>query len=420
MTPDRPDARATTAPGPVDLPPPNPPRVVALVVVAIVLVAFSLRTPITSLGALLPDVRADLGLGAGTAGFLTSVPVLVFGLAGALVPAFGRRASTGRLVTLSLLAVAVGAAGRVTGGAAVLVLGTVVAMAGIAVVNVVLPVIVRGSFPRRQGWLTGLYVAVMQVGAAIASATAVPLGEAFGGWRWGLGWWAAPVVGAIGAWLVADRAARPPAHGRPTPSALTWRDLVRDRTAVALAVLFGVQSLCFYAMAGWLPTILRDLGLGAERAGSMTAVALTVMVPAALLAPAWVAGLDDQRWFVPAVATPWIVGMVGLLVAPTTWTPLWMVLVGLGLTSFPIALLLVGMRSATAVDTAPVSAFVQGVGYLVALPGPLLIGLLRDWTGSWTVSLVALTACIVPIGVAGLLAARDVTIGPARRDGRTV
>lgn len=394
-----------------DLPPPNPRWVVAVTVVAIVFVAFSLRTPITSLGALLSDVRADLGLSSGLAGFLTSAPTLMFATAGAIVPWLGRHLSTRVTVTVSLVLLALGTWLRTVAGTWVLVLATLLAMAGIALVNVLLPVIVRTSFPRRQGWLTGLYVATMQIGAAVASTAAVPLARGGDGWRAGLAWWAAPAAVAIVTWLGASRVMADSDRRDRRDSQLTWSVMLRDRTAVALTVLFGTQSLAFYTVAGWLPTILRDFGLSAGQAGANMGIALTVMVPAALVTPAWVASLDDQRKFVPAVMTPWLTGMGGLLFAPTTLTWLWMVLVGIGLTSFPIALLLMGLRSASAADTKQVSAFAQGIGYLLALPGPLLFGVIHDFTGGWTVPLWLLTATIVPIAWGGWIAGRDVFIG---------
>lgn len=394
-----------------DLPPANPRWVVVVTVVAIVFVAFSLRTPITSLGTVLSDIRADLGLGSGLAGFLTSVPTLMFAAAGAIVPWLGRHLSTTRTVTVSLVLLAVGTWARTVAGVGVLVAGTIIAMAGIALVNVLLPVIVRTSFPRRQGWLTGLYVSVMQVGAAVASVATVPLARSAGGWRAGLGWWAAPVGIATVAWLGASRVVFSSAQPDRGDSGLTWSRMFRDRTAVALMILLGTGSFAFYTVIGWLPTVLRDLGLTAEQAGTSMGIALAVMVPTALIIPAWVESLRNQRHFVPTISVPWLIGMGGLLVAPTKLTFVWMVAIGIGLSSFPVALLLIGLRSASAADTKQVSAFVQSIGYVLALPGPLLFGVLHDATGSWTMPLWVLTACIIPIAWGGWFAARNVFIG---------
>lgn len=405
----------TPLPVPTDerdhLPPPNPRSVVVMTVIAIILVSFNLRSPVTSLGSLLSDVRSALDIGAVLAGFLTSAPALVFGLAGAAVPLVARRLPSGLLVTVSLLVLAAGTALRAAGGTGLLVVGTLVAMLGIAVINVLLPVIVRSSFPRRQGWLTGVYVSTLQIGAAAASALSVPIAASAGSWRAGLAWWSVPAVFAVLAWLPTSRMVSSDGRRDDTGTTLDWPTLLRDRTAVALAVLFGVQSLAAYVVMGWLPTVLRDAGLSPQRAGTMLAVVMAVMVPMSLLAPAWVATRPDQRVFVPAVAIPWLIGFGGLWLAPTTLTVLWMVMIGAGMTSFPIALLLMGLRSATPGDTREVSAFAQGVGYVIAMPGPLLFGVLHDATGGWDIPLLIMIALIVPIAWGGMHAGRDIFIG---------
>lgn len=381
---------------------------------AVMLVAASMRSPVTSLGALLVDVQQGLGLDPALAGTLTSAPTLVFGLVGASVPFLVRRLPTGEAITASMVMIAVGTLVRGAGSTVWLLIGTLVAMAGIAIVNVLLPVVVRSGFPSREGWMTGLYVSALQVGAAAGASLSVPIAEAAGGWQAGLAWWAAPALVGSVAWLSSSRLAS--SHGRrdAAGSTLTWSRLVRDRIAVSLTLLFGIQSAVAYVVMGWLPTIFRDAGLTPAAAGSMLAIAIVVATPAGLLLPTWVARRPDQRSFVWIVSGPWAVGFLGLIVTPTTVPYVWAALIGIGLASFPVALLLMGLRSATAADTRQVSAFAQGIGYLVALPAPLLFGVLHDATGSWTFPIAILMALLVPLIWFGLDAGRSVYIGAPR------
>lgn len=382
--------------------------------VAVLLVAASMRSPVTSLGALLADVQDALGLSSGLAGVLTSLPTLVFGLVGASVPFLLRRLPTGQAITASMLMIAAGAVVRAAGTTAWLLVGTMLAMFGIAVVNVLLPVVVRSGFPSREGWMTGLYVSVLQLGAAAGASLSVPIANAGRGWQAGLAWWAAPALVGSLVWLSSSRLAS--SHGRrdAAGSTLTWSRLVRDRTAVSVTLLFAIQSAVAYVVMGWLPTIFRDAGLTPAGAGSMLAIAIVVATPASLLLPAWVARRHDQRAFVWIISGPWAVGFVGLLIAPTTVPYIWATLIGVGLASFPVALLLMGLRSATAADTRQVSAFAQGIGYLLALPAPLLFGVLHDATGGWTIPLLVLVALLVPLMWFGLDAGRSTYIGETR------
>lgn len=380
---------------------------------AILLVALSMRLPVTAVGPVLDEIRRDLGIDAGLAGVLTSAPVIVFGVASAFVPRLRRRLSLGSTIAGAMGLVVVGTLVRPVGGVVALLAGTVVVMIGIAIVNVLLPVVVRSGFGGREGWMTGAYVASLQLGAAAGASLTVPLAKATGGWPVALAAWVGVGVVGLVAWLPASRAVS--AHGRRdhAVSALTWRTLRHDRVAVALATFFALQSMVAYIVMGWLPTMLRAEGMAAGAAGAMVGVVTLVSIPVSLVVPGWLANRPHQRLGAWVVVVPWAIAYVGLLVEPVTLAWLWSVLLGVGFAGFPIALALIGLRTATPADTMQVSTAVQSVGYLVGLPGPLLVGVLADTAGSWTAPLVVLLALLVPLAVAGHIAGSDRLIGPA-------
>lgn len=382
-----------------------------MLVAAVLLVSASMRSPISSLGGVLPDIQQDLALPPVLAGLLTGMPPLVFALVGAGVPSLARRLATGRAVTSATILIALGTATRGIGTIGWLISGTAVAMLGIAVANVLLPVVVRSSFPSREGWLTGAYVATMQVGASLGAIATVPVTSATGSWGIGLALWAVPAVVGVAVWTASSR--RVSEHGRRDAgdSPLTWDVLARDHVAIALMLMFGLQSTVAYVMMGWLPTILREAGMSPTFAGGMVAVTIAVSIPASFLLPGWLGARNEQHSFVWWVVVPWSAGFVGLMVAPASLPILWASLVGFGLASFPVALLLMGLRSATAADTGRVSAFAQAGGYLLALPGPLFFGVLRDLTGGWTIPLALLLLSMWPFTIYGRRAGRPGCVG---------
>ena len=380
---------------------------------AVVLVAASLRTPVTSLGPLLPDIERDVGLGPVLAGLLTSAPTLVFGLVSVLVPWLVRHVSNGRAVSLSMAAIVAGLVVRSAGNVGPLLVGTLVAMGGIAIVNVMLPVVVRSGFPAREGWMTGLYVSIMQVGATAGAAFAVPLAAVGGGWQAGLAWWAAPAVVGLAVWLPSSRLISLQGRRNAGGSTLSWGRLVRDRTAMAVMWFFGLQSALAYVMMGWLPTVMQDAGLAPAAAGSVLAVAITTTIPISLVAPVWLARRRDQRRFSLVVSASWAAGLLGLIFAPAAAPMVWAVFVGGGLAGFPVSLLLMGLRSATPADTTRVSAFAQGLGYLVALPAPLLFGLLTDVARTPNLPLWLLVASLLPLVVHAWRAGEPRHVGAA-------
>lgn len=400
---------------PQDAPAPTPGRTTRRaswgLAVAILLVAVGLRLPVTAIGPVLGEMRTDLDMGAAVAGLLTSVPVLVFGLASALVPWLRRRLSLGMAVGVAMVVIAVGSLVRPAAGVGLLLAGTVVIMVGIAVINVLLPVVVRAGFAGREGWLTGAYVAALQVGAAAGASLTVPLAEQAGGWRVALAAWSVVALVGLVAWLPTARTVSADARRNDGASALTWRVLARDRVAVALTMFFSLQSTVAYIVMGWLPTLLRDSGMAPSAAGAMVGVATLVTIPVSLVAPGWLASRPDQRLAAWIVVVPWAIAWLGLLVEPVSLAWLWAALLGIGFSGFSISLAMFGLRTATPADTMQVSTVAQSVGYLVALPGPLLVGVLADATGSWTTPLVVLALLSVPLAVTGRIAGSAAVIG---------
>lgn len=412
----------------------------AWLTLAVLGAALNLRAAVTSVGALLPEAQEALQMSALRAGVLTSLPVVSFGVVALLSNRIARRLGLTRALTLATAAIAVGLVLRVAIMDSTWLLATsLVALSGIAVGNVLLPVAVRAWFPDRVGPMTGWYAIALSLGTGLPAALAVPVAATLGGWRPGLAIWAVPAALAVLPWVLALRAGPTPTTvpdadpgaasravsssaanpgSRPAPEVAAWPAAVQRRSgrrsappvhrrlqSWALAVFFGIQSLEAYVVMGWLPSILRDAGVDAEAAGAMLGVAMIVGGPVALLLPRVAGRTDDQRVFVVGLALLSAGGYAGLLLAPAVQPLLWTVLLGFGLGAFPLALLLLGLRSATPTGTAALSSLVQGVGYLIAAMGPVTIGVLRDRTGSWTVPLLVLAGLLVPKLLAGVVAA---------------
>ncbi|MFO7779714.1 MAG: MFS transporter [Nitriliruptoraceae bacterium] len=428
----------------------------AWLLLAVLGAALNLRAAVTSVGALLPEAQAALEMSALRVGILTSLPVVSFGVVALLSNLIARRLGLTRALTLATAAIAAGLLLRVAIVDSTWLLATsLVALSGIAVGNVLLPVAVRAWFPDRVGPMTGWYAIALSLGTGLPAALAVPFAAALGGWRPGLAIWALPATLAVVPWVLALRAGpaatsvregdprttSPSVSGSgsstasgnasaapPAASAVPLGSQRRPAAPVhrrlqswSLAVFFGIQSLEAYVVMGWLPSILRDAGLGAQRAGAMLGVAMIVGGPVALLLPRVAGRTDDQRVFVVGLALLSAGGYAGLLLAPAAQPLLWTVLLGLGLGAFPLALLLLGLRAATPTGTAALSSLAQGVGYLIAATGPVTIGVLRDRTGSWTVPLLVLAGLLAPKLLAGLVAAAPGQVdvagsGPGRRE----
>ncbi|MCM2418610.1 MFS transporter [Streptomyces sp. RKAG293] len=386
-----------------------------LVLAGLVLAALNLRPAVTSLGPLMKEVRAGLGMSGAVAGFLTSVPALCFALFGIAAPRLARRFGAGAVVCAGMAAIATGLLLRPFASGTVLFLAaSAVALAGIAVSNILMPVIVKRYFPDRVGAMTGLYSMALSLGTAAAAAATVPLTSAMGhGWRLGLGVWAALAVVAIVPWLglVRDRsaAARPAAAGSgpaTTTDGNTGR-IIRSRTAWALACFFGLQATAAYVTMGWMPQIFRDAGLSAGTAGALLAVTMVMGVPLSFALPSLAGRMRHQGPLVVVLALFGLAGYTGLWLAPAGAPWVWALLLGIANCAFPLALTMVGMRSRTGAGVVRLSAFAQSTGYLISIPGPILVGALYQHSGGWDLPIALMAALMVPQIVVGVLAGRN-------------
>ncbi|HEX2174470.1 MAG TPA: MFS transporter [Nocardioidaceae bacterium] len=376
-----------------------------LVVVGIVLLAVNLRPAATSLGALLGQTQQALSISAPLAGLLTTLPVLCFACFGPVATALGRHWGLHRTTLLTLVLVVAGLLTRaVTDSALVFAIASGCALAGMASGNVLLPPLVKRHFPHRVGLLTAVYSTALMTGAALPAWTAVPVGEATGSWRYGLGMWGLVAAVAVLPWI---GLLRHDVREDDRPRArYAMRDVVRSRLAWQMALFFGIQSSFAYTQFGWLPKIYADAGLDPLQAGMMLGLLTSVGIPLAVLLPAYAARQADQRPLVTLLGAGALAGWVGLLASPTTLPWLWALLLGVGGSAFPWCLTMIGLRAHSQDGTAVLSGFAQSIGYVVAALGPLGTGLLYDLSGGWTVPLAALAVLTVPLVGFGLTFAR--------------
>jgi CP family cyanate transporter-like MFS transporter len=381
----------------------------ALAAIGVILIAANLRPTVTSVAALLPEIRADLGLSPAAAELLTATPVICFGLLAPFAPRIADRLGMERTLGVVLLALAAGLVIRVGPNVATLFLGTIVAGGAIALANVLLPALVKRDFPLRVGALTGGYTTTLQIAAAVAAGLSVPIALALGGWRGGLWVWAIPALLAFIVWLPQMRARTLPDLAAVGPSV---RSLLRDSLAWQVTIFFGLQSLGFYAIVSWLPSIYQDAGFSAADAGLVLSVATLAGAPASLLMPLLATRASDQRLHAIAVCLLIGTGLLGVIVAPTTFPWLWAILIGFGNgASFPLALTLLVLRTRSSTDTARLSAMAQSIGYLIAALGPVLVGVVHDATGSWAAAVALLIAMLVPQAISGVGAGRRLFVG---------
>lgn len=367
-----------------------------------VLTGLSMRTAAITVGPVLSEVEAGLGVTSAAAGVITTLPVLCFAAIGAVAPRLSRHLGEHLLVVASMAVMTAGLLLRAVAGSLwPFLLASVLALCGGAITNVLMPSLVKRHYPDRIGPMTALYTTALAVGATAGSAFTVPISDAGGSWRWGLGAWAALSAVAVFPWLLTLRGDRPETAGRAHLP--VWR-LARSPTAWMLTLLFAGQSLQAYVAFGWFATFLRDHGISETRAGILVAFYAALSIPMSALMPTL--AVRGQRRLVLGLCSCYLAGYIGLLVAPVGGAWVWMLLVGVAAGLFPLVLTMFGLRTRTPDVTVALAAFAQGVGYLLAGTGPLLVGVLlgrpHDWSRPFALLFVALGVTVV----AGMFAAR--------------
>ncbi|WP_416520525.1 CynX/NimT family MFS transporter [Streptomyces achromogenes] len=386
----------------------------------LVLLTLNLRAAITGVPPLLGELQDTFGLTGVEVSVLTTLPELCLGVFSALAPLLARRIGTEAAITVALVGITAGLLLRVVPAETALFAGTVLAAAGMATGNVLVPAVIKRGFPHRVGTLTGLSMMLLSVGGAAGAGLAVPL-DHLGGWRPALAAWAVPALVAALVWgplALRARTRRPQRPAADTVAETAARaaagqgSLLRSPLAWAVMVFMGMTSLMFYTLTAWLPEIMHDHGFTPATAGMMNSVIIVIGIPLGFVVPVVAARMRDQRPLVLGVVALMAVGLGGLLLAPRAgWV--WIAVFGVATGSaFPIALTLLNLRSPDAAVTARLSGMAQSGGYLLAATGPLTFGVLRSATGGWEASIWLLLLLVVPELVCGLLAARPGFVRP--------
>jgi MFS transporter, CP family, cyanate transporter len=386
----------------------------ALLVTGILALGFNLRLAITSLPPIFPELQSALHVSAGTLAVLAAIPVLCFGIFSGSAAPLSRRYGEERVLGAALVLLAIGIGMRGLAPSVLLFPGTILAGGAIALLNVLLPSLVKRRRPDRAGVIIGCYLLMLGAGAIVGSLLAVPLFTAAGGGdpaaRLGLAIWALPAVLAVLIWVPQLRyrtvpEANPP--GGRTGRSAGALSMGRHALAWQVTVFMGLQSLVYYATLSWFATMFRDRGVSAAHAGDLLALMNLGNAVTAMVIPVLAQRARDQRSLAALSAAATGVGLVGAAFGPTGVAPEFMVLMGLGQgATLGLAIFYTMARAPSPRMAASLSAFAQGVGYLIASTGPVVVGFLHTTTGGWTVPVCVLLVVVVLELVTGWLAGR--------------
>ena len=381
-----------------------------LALCAILVCSLVLRPPLAAVGPLLPEISGALGLSTLDQGVLSSIPVLSFGLGAFVGPWFAKRFGLERSMVLMLSALVLAIGLRGWFGFASLLLGTAISGLAIAVANVLLPSVVRERFPGSVAKVTAAYTSVLAVSASFAAATAFPTSQLLGDWNLALMVWLGPGLIALFLWWALNNRSNTSAVTLDQSTRSFAKPITAYPTTWALFIFFGFQSLGFYAILAWLPTLLLDRGFTPASAGGLLGLATIVGVPTGLLLSSNFGRIPRLDWAGFLISCITLSGFA-LLMVPGFET-LAAIFIGLGqAATFPLSLTLISISARDPARTTSVSAFVQGGGYLLSAVGTFAFSSVRDLTGGWDASIVLLLALTAIQALSSFVAGGRAKIG---------
>ncbi|WP_339476858.1 cyanate transporter [Pseudomonas fluorescens] len=367
-------------------------RPAAWLMLGIVLVGLNLRPSMAAVGPLLSAIRGDIALSFSVASLLTMLPVMAMGLAMFFAMGISQRLGEQRTVLMSLAIIGLATVARLfVDSAAELIVSAVLAGFGIALIQALMPAFIKSRFPDNVALCMGLYVTSIMGGAAIAASFAPLVMSRTGSWRVGLAIWAGLALLALLFWW-AQRANTP----RDSAPAVRKQSFFTHSRAWLLAIFFGLGTASYTCVLAWLAPYYVEKGWSEQNAGLLLGFLTAMEVISGLVVPAIANRSRDRRVVLMALLGLIIGGFCGLILSPQYLSLLWPCLLGLGIGGlFPMSLIVSLDHLDNPQRAGGLTAFVQGIGYLIAGLSPLMAGMIRDQLGSFEWAWWSLTAVMV-------------------------
>ena len=378
-----------------------------MIIIGILFISFNLRAPITAVGSIVEMIQQEYSLSMGSAGFITTLPLIAFAVVSPFVSTLSGKIGHAKTMFLGLILILLGEVCRSFTGVYGLFIGTAIIGVGIAIGNVIIPGIIKLYFSDRVGFVTSIYTSGMCIFAAVGAGVSVPLAKGMNlGWKNTLFVWFFLTLITIFIWLpqTKEKAQAAKASSRQSSGPSVWKSPL----AWWVTLFMGTQSLLFYSLVAWLPTIVVSKGLSEGFAGSMALLFQLMAIPATLVIPALCDKMKDQRILVYAVCVIYAAGMsLFLMASSSALMTLAVILMSIGMGgSISLSIAFISLRSPNSQRAAQLSGMSQSAGYLFAAVGPILTGAIYDLKSTWSIPVVLFIALIVFLAVCGSFSGR--------------
>ncbi|MCC8380503.1 cyanate transporter [Xenorhabdus sp. PB30.3] len=372
-----------------------------LLLIIFVLVGLNLRPSMAAIGPLLNSIRDAIPLSYTLVSLLTMLPVFAMGIAMFIGIRLADAIGEHRVVSVSLIFIALASFFRLYATDSInLLITAVVAGAGIAIIQAVIPKIIKSRFPNSIELYMGVYVTAIMGGAAVAASSSPFIAEYFTSWRVGLSIWAGVAIFALLVWLSAKKliSGNQPTENIKSVPEQQKTSFFKNRRAWLLGLFFGLGTSSYTCVLAWLPPYYFDLGWQDKESGLILAYLTLMEVISGLIIPIIASRSKDRRWILTFLLGCIVIGFIGLMLKPSEYALLWSGLLGIGIGGlFPMSLIVTMDHVSFPAKAGQLTAFVQGIGYILASLSPLLAGYIKDtyssFSSAWAI--LATITCVM-------------------------
>lgn len=378
----------------------------AWLIVGLFMLGVCMRMPITAIPSIVKEIAASLQVPANSLGILTTIPLICFACLSTPVSAIARKMGNELTLLIGMVIMVIGSALRILNFTS-LIIGTILVGIAITCINVLLPAVITEKYPNRIGSVTGMYNVSMSLFAAIGAYTITPI-TTHSNWQTAVLVITAVALVTVVIWLPNLRfnSKEEAVNENANKPLNMWTRL----NAWWLLLFFGFQSLVFYAVVAWLPSIAMDAGLSHNNASLIAGLFQLFSIPFAFLTPLLASRMHKRMpLFFLAGLSP-LIGSAMMLIHSSSLVYYIIVslLLGVGCsTAFALSMTLFSLKTKTAADTRSLSGMVQTVGYLIAATGPMIVGQLNALTHNWDAGIIAIVISCIAVILFGWLSDRE-------------
>ena len=382
-----------------------------LVALGIVFISFNLRAPITAVGSLVELIKTEYALSNAVSGLITTLPLIAFAVVSPFVAKISKKIGGNLAMTIGLFFMLFGEIIRSYLGVVGLFLGTIILGIGIAIGNVLIPSFIKLHFPNKIGLLTSIYTSSMCIFAAVGAGVSLPIAKGLNiGWKNSLAVWGVMAIITILIWLPQLFVNKSSIQSTPTIVVESkTKSVWTNKIAWMVTLFMGIQSLLFYSLVAWLPTIVISKGMSESFASNMALMYQLLAIPITLLIPILCDKFKNQSLLVLINCTIYLVGMIMFLFAKEIYS----IVIAIILLSFAmggsisLSISFISLRSENAFVASNLSGMSQSAGYLLAAVGPSLMGAIFDFTYTWTLPICIFIVLVISLAIFGYFAGKD-------------